>query len=81
MEATDQIDRLIESRARGREEANAEAALERAADRRRHDEYREACRELWAIHLRRLAGNYLAMARDARRRARALETNVKENSA
>ncbi len=79
--AEKELDRFINSRSKDREKANAEAALERAEDLRRHDEYREECRELWAIHLRRLAGSYLRLARDARRRARALETNVKENSA
>jgi hypothetical protein len=72
------LNAFINRRSRDREKANTEAALQKAADRRRHEAYREECRALWVAHLRRLAGSYLAMARDARRRARELETNVKE---
>ncbi len=73
MEATDQIDKLISSRARDREQANAEAALRKAEDRRKREEMQRENRALWCDHLRRLSANYVAMARDARRRARALE--------
>ncbi len=75
MEATDQIDKLISSRARGREEANALAGLEKAEDLRRLREMREEHRVLWIEHFRRLAACNLAAARDYRRRARALEAN------
>ncbi len=75
MEATDQIDRLIESRAKGREEANALAQLEKAEDLRRLLETRQENRILWIEHFRRLAACSLAAARDYRRRARALEAN------
>lgn len=77
---TTEIDKLIQSRTQGRKKANLDAALERAADRRQREAYREECRELWAMHLRRLSGNYMVMARDARRRARALETQAKGNT-
>ncbi len=71
-----EIESLIERRhdgRSGRAQANLEAQRIKAEDRRRHEAYREENRTLWAIHLRRLAGSYLSMARDARRRARLLE--------
>ncbi len=79
--AESEIDKFISSRSKGRETANEEAKRQKAEDRRRHDEYREQCRVLWAIHLRRLAGSYLTMARDARRRARELENQPKGKTA
>ncbi len=74
------LDPFINRRSRDREKANAEAATQKAADARTREAYREECRALWVAHLRRLAGSYLAMSRDARRRARELETNVKETA-
>ncbi len=73
MEATDQIDRLIESRARGREEANALAQLEKAEDLRRLQAMRAEHKVLWIAHYRRLAFASLQNSRDYRARARALE--------
>lgn len=81
MEATDQIDRLIESRSKGRETANAEAERVKADDARRLSEWREANRRAWAEHYRRLVVVHIKMARDFRRRARELETNQPKREA
>ena len=81
MEATDQIDRLIESRRQGREEANALAQLERAEDARRLREMRQDHKVLWVEHYRRLAASSLKAARDLRRRARELENQPKGRTA
>ena len=55
MEATDQIDRLIESRAKGREEANAIAALWRASERAHAARKREENRSAWIHYFEHLA--------------------------
>lgn len=75
MEATDQIDRLIESRRQGREEANALAQLERAEDARRLKAMRQEHKVLWVEHYRRLAACNIRAARDFRRKARELGAN------
>ena len=73
MEATDQIDKLIQSCAKGRKEANAEAARQREIDLKRLAAMREENRAAWIYHLRRVAGSHLKAARSARARARRLE--------
>ncbi len=75
MEATDQIDKLIESRAKrtGADEANAIEALWRASERAHAAKQRQENRTAWCDYYRRLAACNLKAARDYRRRARLLE--------
>lgn len=47
MEATDQIDRLIDSRAAGRDKANALEAMYTESVRRHHEKRRRQHRDLW----------------------------------
>ncbi len=67
-----ELNRFIESRAKGREAANEEAARQRAEDRRRLAEMHREHKVLWIEHYRRLTITHLEMAKDFRRRARAL---------
>lgn len=79
MEATDQIDRLIESRRQGREEANALEAIWAASERRVLEKRREENKIAWIAHYRGLTAAHLKMALDCRRRAREMQaTEVKE---
>ncbi len=72
MEATDQIDRLIEGRSKGRAEANREAERVKAEDRRKREEMHQEHKVLWIEHFRRLTITHLELAKDYRRRAQAL---------
>lgn len=71
-----ELERMIEKRRdgrNGRDKANAEAALQKAQDLRRLRAQREENRTLWIAHYHGLVRAHIRLARDARRRARALE--------
>ncbi len=70
MEATDQLDRLIASRAGSK--ANLEEELWRSAEREYRAERAEARHHQWRTHLTRLAANHREIARGLEERARRL---------
>ena len=79
-----ELERMVEKRSDGRtgaEKANAEAALQRAADLRRLQAQREANRSAWCEHYHGLVRAHIRLARDARRRARELEDQPKGKTA
>lgn len=78
-----QIDAFIEKRQAqrtGADEQNALETLWAASERRELARRREENRRLWIAHFEALVRIHIRLARDARRRARELQTDVKEKA-
>ncbi len=72
MEATDQLDALIQRRSTAREVANREEEGWKATTRAYNVEHEESRRHQWATYHRMLARNHAALAEANERRAAAL---------
>ncbi len=68
-----EIDKFINSRSKQREEANSLEAVWAASERRELAKRREENRTLWIDHYQGLVRVHIRLAKDARRKARALE--------
>lgn len=64
--ASRELDKFIDSQAKrkGKDSANLEAALERAADARRLEALRQRNQLAWVAHYRCLTATHLKIARD-----------------
>ena len=68
----DDIDRLIEKRAKGAKKENAEEMMWKASVRRYHEAARRKNQAAWYAHFCRMAENHARIAQDYERRAEAL---------
>jgi hypothetical protein len=72
LEATDQLDRLIERRATGTEAANERERIWKRGLEAHHAEHQEANRHQWATYFKTLARNHARLAEENELRAKAL---------
>ncbi len=69
MEATDQLDALIQRRATGTEAANERERIWKRGLEAHHAEHQEANRHRWVAYFKTLARNHAALAEENERRA------------
>jgi hypothetical protein len=74
--AESQLNVLIERRSKGRDEANAHAAMWAASERRHRENIRAQNREAWAAYYRGLARSHHALAAENAARADAVEVDA-----